>query len=174
MSSPGFHGRAFAVGLAAAAALAGCSSAPLPADSNARLDPVAFFTGRSEGAGMLHSPFFRSRWINVQSLGRPMAGGGLLLTQRIEEQGKRPRTRVWTMRPVGPGRYTGTLTEAVGPVSLTVQGPRADIRYRMKDGLRVRQHLALQRDGRTLLNRLEVRKWGIRVVRVEETIRKRS
>ena len=54
---------------------------------------------------------------------------------------------------------------------LVTDGPRATIRYAMKGGLQVRQQLALQTDGRTLLNHLEVRKWGVRVARVEETIR---
>jgi hypothetical protein len=95
-----------------------------------------------------------------------------VLTQRIAEAGKAPRTREWIIRPVAPGRYSGTLTEAVGPVSLLVSGPRADVRYRMRGGLDVHQQLALQPGGRTILNHLEVFKLGVRVARVEETIRK--
>jgi hypothetical protein len=53
-----------------------------------------------------------------------------------------------------------------------VAGPRATIRYRMKSGLAVAQQLALQPGGRTLLNRLTVTKFGIRVATLDETIRK--
>jgi len=57
-------------------------------------------------------------------------------------------------------------------VNVSVVGPRAYIKYRMSEGLTVGQLLALQSDGKTLLNRLHVRKFGIRVATVDETIRK--
>jgi hypothetical protein len=76
------------------------------------------------------------------------------------------------MRQIGPGRFTGTLTDAVGPASIEVAGARATIRYRMKGGLDVSQQLALQPGGRTVLNRLTVTKFGIRVATLDETIRK--
>ena len=42
----------------------------------------------------------------------------------------------------------------------------------MKKGFMVRQELALQPDGLTVLNRLEVFKLGVRVAWLDETIRK--
>jgi hypothetical protein len=36
----------------------------------------------------------------------------------------------------------------------------------------VAQELALQSDGKTLLNRLSVSKWGMQVARLDEVIRK--
>jgi hypothetical protein len=42
----------------------------------------------------------------------------------------------------------------------------------MKNGLDFEQHLALQRGGTTVLNRLTVRKFGVPVATLEETIRK--
>ena len=42
----------------------------------------------------------------------------------------------------------------------------------MKNGMEVRQLLALQADERTVLNHLEVRKFGVRVAQLDETIRK--
>ena len=162
-----------AVLLTSTLALSACTSVRLPAaDSRARFDPISFFTGRSEGRGELRQLFAASRAMRVESTGRRSSGGGLLLTQRISQQGKPARVRHWVMQPVSPGRFTGSLTEAVGPVSLVVAGPRAEIRYRMKGGLLVRQQLALQADGRTLLNQLDVTKFGLRVARVEEIIRK--
>lgn len=144
----------------------------LPADPRASLEPLSFFSGASRGRGTFRQILSAPRDLRVESVGRRAPGGGLVLTQVIRLEGKQPRTRRWTMRQVGPGRYIGELTEAVGPVSITVAGPRATIRYRMDGGLEVRQQLALQADGRTLLNHLEVRKWGVRVAHVEETIRK--
>ena len=152
--------------------LPGCTDVQLPAAAATSLNPISFFTGNSRGDGSLRQVLGRTRAIKVDSAGRPQPGGALLLTQRITEEGKAPRTREWLMRPAGPGRYTGTLTDAVGPVEITVEGPRAEVRYSMKKGLKVRQELALQPDGLTILNRLEVYKLGVRVAWLDETIRK--
>jgi hypothetical protein len=152
--------------------LPSCTDVRLPAVAAATLDPVAYFSGNSHGEGRLHQVLGKARAITVESAGRPQPGGALLLTQRITEEGKAPRTREWVMRPAGPGRYTGSLTDAVGPVELTVRGARAEVRYTMRKGLNVRQQLALQPDGLTVLNRLEVYKLGVRVAWLDETIRK--
>ena len=154
-----------------ALALTGCTSIRLPAAEQASLDPIAFFTGRTFGTGTLNVVLSGSTPIAVESVGRPEPGG-LLLRQTIREGDQPPRVREWRIRRVAPGRYTGTLTEAEGPVTLTTRGPRALIRYRMKDGLAVEQQLALQADERTILNDLLVSKWGVRVARLSETIRK--
>jgi hypothetical protein len=161
------------VAIAAALAVGGCATpSTLPADPNARFDPRAFFTGRSHGEGTLHKIIGGDSKIVVDSIGRPDRRGGLVLDQNIRSGAKSPRQRRWIMRPSGPNRYTGTLSEAEGPVDVQVNGPRATIRYRMRGGIDIEQHLALQSDGRTLLNRLNARKFGIRVARLEETIRK--
>jgi hypothetical protein len=154
-----------------ALALSGCTSIRLPAAEQASLDPIAFFAGTSHGSGTLKVIASSTAPIAVESVGRPEPNG-LLLRQTIHEGDKPPRVREWRIRRLAPNRYTGTLTEADGPVSLTTRGPRALIRYRMKNGMTVQQQLALQADERTILNHLEVRKWGVRVARLEETIRK--
>ena len=152
--------------------LTGCATAVLlPADSRSSLDPIEFFQGATQGEGTFHRIFAAPARLEVESTGIRKRNGDLVLTQRIRRSGEAPRTRTWIIRPVGPDRYTGTLTEAVGPVEITTNGPRASVRYAMKNGLSVRQQLALQSDG-SLLNHLEVRKWGMRVARVDETIRK--
>lgn len=151
--------------------LAGCTQVELPATSAAALDPVAFFRGPTHGDGRFHQVMSSPHGVQVDSVGQPRPGGGLLLTQRITEAGKEPRTREWVIQPAGPGRYTGTLTDAVGPVELTVEGARAEVRYSMKKGLKVTQELALQADGKTILNHLEVHKLGVRVAWLDETIR---
>ena len=157
----------------AALCLAGCAEASdLPADALARFDPISFFTGRSHGDASLRKLMSSDVRVQVDSVGRSDGQGGLILDQTIREGAKPARQRRWVMRPVAPNRFTGTLTDAVGPVEVTIAGPRANIRYRMKSGLDVEQQLALQSDGRTLLNVLIVKKLGVRVARLTETIRK--
>jgi hypothetical protein len=159
---------------AAAATLAtGCAtSVVLPADPRATLDPVAFFNGRTHGDATLRKVFSAPVPVTVDSVGRLNNHGNLQLEQVISEGGKSSRRRWWVMERAGPGRLTGTLTDAEGPVAITLAGPRATIRYRMKGGLDVEQQLALQPGGRTILNQLTVSKLGVRVARLDETIRK--
>ena len=76
------------------------------------------------------------------------------------------------MRQTGPGRWTGTLTDAAGPVTVVEKGNTGLIRYRMRNGAQVEQELRLLPGGRVLRNRLVVHKWGVRVAWVDETIRK--
>ena len=156
-----------------AATLASCAdAAPQPAASGQGFDPTRFFAGRNHGDGVLRKLVGQPATITVDSIGRLDKSGTLTLDQTINEGSKRPRTRRWIMRPVAPGRFTGSLTDATGPVNVTVGAARATIRYQMKGGFDVEQHLALQSDGRTVLNRLRVRKFGIRVACLDETIRK--
>ena len=156
-----------------ALALGSCNIATvLPADPAGRLDPIAFFEGRTRGEGILHRLLASDLRIRVESTGRRDARGGLILDQSIREGDTAPRLRRWVLHRAGPNRLTGSLTDAGGPVTGTFSGPRATIRYRMRNGLDVEQHLALQSDGRTLLNELSVRRAGVRVARLEETIRK--
>lgn len=158
---------------AAALSLAGCAtSTRLPADVQATFDPVAYFTGRSHGDATLRKVLGGAERVTVSSSGRSDGRGGLILDQTVREGNKAPRQRQWVLRPAGLNHYSGTLTDATGPVDVTVSGPRATIRYRMKGGLDVEQQLALQSDRRTVLNQLRVSKLGIHIAQLDETIRK--
>lgn len=157
----------------AALALGSCAAPALPpADAAATFDAVQFFSGRTQGEGTLHRMIGGSSRITVESTGRVDPRGTLILDQKIREDDKLPRLRRWVIRRTGPNRFTGSLTDADGPVEITVAGARATIRYRMKAGPWVEQQLALQPGGRTLLNRLTVTRLGMRLARLDETIRK--
>lgn len=143
----------------------------LPADQNISFDPITFFKGRTHGEGELHKLFGKPVHVSVDSIGRP-AADGLILDQTIRKAGEPPSTRRWTITRIGKDRYSGTLTEAVGPVTAEVVGPRAEIQYTMRHGLKVEQQLAEQPDGGSVLNRLVVRKLGVQVATLTETIRR--
>ena len=119
----------------------------------------------------MHKLFGKSVHVSVDSVGR-MGKDGLILEQTIRETEKAPNVRRWTIRRVAPNRYSGTLTDAIGPVTAEIVGPLADIRYKMRHGLIVQQQLAQQSDGTTVLNRLVVRKFGARVALLNETIKR--
>jgi hypothetical protein len=161
-----------AVGLLA---LAACTAAAPPEASQAgpAFDPVAFFTGPTQGDGKLDQIMKGTRIVTVDSVGRPERDGSLTLTQRIAMQGDLPRTRVWKFRQTAPGRYTGTLTDASGPVETRAIGRAIRIRYPMQGGLRVEQWLTALPGGKALDNRMTVHKWGVRVATLRERITKR-
>jgi hypothetical protein len=150
--------------------LAACTSVQLPAGA-APFDPIAFFTGATTGEGSLDTLIASPVRVTVKSQGTAIPGG-LRLVQRIQEGAKPPRTRVWIIRKQEDGEYGGTLTDAKGEVRMRSVGPFAVINYRTPSGISIDQQLALQADGRTILNRLEAYKYGIRVAVLDETIRK--
>ena len=156
-------------------ALAACTAAAPPEASQPgpAFDPVAFFTGATHGDGKLDQIMKGTRTVTVESVGTPAANGALTLTQRIATQGEPPRIRVWKLKQVGPGRYAGSLTDAVGPVETLAIGRAIRIRYPMKSGLQVEQWLVALPGGRVLDNQLTVTKWGVRVASLHERITKR-
>ncbi|WP_309603094.1 DUF3833 family protein [Sphingomonas sp.] len=161
-----------AVGLLA---LAACTAAAPPEATQAgpAFDPVAFFTGPSHGDGKLDQIMKGIRTVTVDSVGTPNRDGSLTLTQLIAMQGDPPRTRVWKLKQVAPGRYVGSLTDASGPVETVAIGRTIRIRYPMKGGLQVEQWLIALPGGTVLDNRMTVTKWGMRVATLRERIEKR-
>jgi hypothetical protein len=154
--------------MAAALVLAGVA-APAPAP---KLDVTAFFSGRTHAENVLKIVFKRSARLIVDSVGGRGDRGDFVLIDTVREDGKPVRERKWIMRQTGPNRFTGALSDAVGPVEISVSGDRATIRYVMKGGLQVDQRLQLLADGRTLANHVVVRKFGFKFANVEGKVRK--
>ena len=161
--------------IAAPFLLTACVAEPRPqaADTAAPPFPVLrFFEGRTEGRGTLKAAFKSREAISVQSVGRVGADGTLVVQQTITEGRKPARTREWRIREMSPGRYSGTLTDASGPVSGQVEGNRLHLSLRMKGGLDAEQWLTLAGAGRSAHNIMVVRKLGVTVAALNETIRK--
>jgi hypothetical protein len=164
--------------LAPAALLPLLLAGPLPAQDRAaaaaasRFDPIAFFTGRTQGTGRLRPILSPGRAIDVQGEGRVDRDGTLILRQTVEERGKDPRRREWRIREVAPGRYAGTLSDAAGPVAGELVEGRLRLRYRMKGGLNVVQRIEAAPDGRSARNRMTISRLGVPVARLDETIRR--
>ena len=134
-------------------------------------NPVDFFRGRTAGDATLKVLFQSPQRITVQSLGTRQKDGALVLKQVISQAGKPPRTRYWRFRQTAPNRFAGTLTDASGPVRVDVEGGGVRIRYKDKDNLDFDQQLT-PAGPRTVNNRMRVKRFGIVVARLEETIRK--
>lgn len=143
----------------------------LATPAHAAFDPVAFFSGKSHGEGKLKVVLQPTKTISVDSEGKVEPDGTLLLTQRVVEEGKSPRIRHWRLRRASPTHFTGTLTDATGPVTVDLIGERARIRYNGKNHLAFEQWLTPEGPG-TVLNTMRVKRFGIVVAHFTETIRK--
>ena len=162
-----------AVSGALALLLAACAGAP-PAATNGLPPFVAerFFAGRLDGVGTLKIVLHAPSTTHVTSVGHVGSDGTLVLGQHIEQQGKPARDRHWRIRPIGDGRYIGTLTDASGPVTGEAVGNRLHLGFSMKNGMRVDQWLTLSPDGQVAQNHLIVRKLGVNVATLDEIIRR--
>jgi hypothetical protein len=155
----------------AAAALLLAAAAPA-AEPGPALDMLGFFTGKTHAENVMKIAFQAPHKLVVDSTGGRNKEGEFVLIDNVQEEGKPARKRVWAMHPVGPNHFTGTLTDATGPVDVNVSGDAATIRYTMKDGgLKIVQQLQLQRDG-SVSNHVDARKLGLKFATVQGTIRK--
>ena len=155
----------------AIALLAGSASAA--PDAPRKLDITAFFTGRTHADNDLKIVFHSPTKLIVDSVGGKGDRGDFVLIDTVHEGDKPVRTRKWIMRPAGPNHFTGSLSDAIGPVDIAVAGDTATIRYVMKDGhLNIVQQLQLRPDGRSLANHVDARKFGLKFARVDGVVRK--
>jgi hypothetical protein len=153
--------------LAALVLTPGADAAPAP---GAAFDPVAFFAGRTTGEGRLKKAFSASQATHVVSFGKVGADGALVLEQTVRIEGDPVRKREWRLREVSPGHYEGTLSDAKGPVVATLERGVLHIAYSDKDGYAFRQQLTLAPGGQQAHNAMKVRRFGLTVATVDETI----
>ena len=134
--------------------------------------PEQFFVGRTEGRGTVNVMLSRRHGVRVHTRGRLERGNVLVLDQRIEEEGKPARDRIWRLQRSGPNRITGTITDARGPVTGEISGNVLSLHYRLAEGPTVEQRITFQPGGRVAQNRMTFRRFGFNVATVEETIRR--
>lgn len=104
--------------------------------------------------------------------GKIREDGSLDLVQRVEDEGKPPKERRWRIRQVAPGRYTGTMSEANGPVTIEEVGGRYRFRFKMEGGVSVEQWITPSADGKSGANKITIKKYGMTVGRSEGSVRK--
>ena len=136
------------------------------------LDMLAFFAGRTHSDSTLKVVLKRPVKLIVDSVGGKGDRGDFVMIDTVHEGDKPVRQRKWIMKQAGPNHFTGSLTDATGPINVQVEGDTSTITYMMKGGLKVEQQLQLQRDGRTLSNRVTAKKLGMKFARVEGVVRK--
>lgn len=133
---------------------------------------LAFFEGRTVSEGTTKVVMRKLYKTRSQGLGRIERDGTLLLVQQVEEGPEPRKERRWRIRQVAPNRFSGTMSEAVGPVTVEKVGERFRFSFRMKGGLAVEQWLAPLADGMSARSTLTVRKLGITVATGQAMIRR--
>lgn len=156
--------------------LTGCMSAP-EASRHGHAAPLAlesFFPGRSEGDGVfVNSWTGNERRFHVVILGT-WDGTTLTLVEDFTYADGEKDRKTWVLRRTGPGVFSGTREDVVGAARVWTDGPVVHLSYKVRLGgwtVDFLDTLALQGND-VLLNRAAVGKWGIRLGRVELTIRK--
>ena len=121
---------------------------------------------------MLRVDFSHAKRVHVEGEGRVGSDGALTLVQQVQQHGSPTHVRTWRLKSRGDGSFDASLSDAVGPVDVEAHDNLLHVRFLLKRGLGVEQWIYLQSDGRSALNRMVVRKFGIPVAALRETIRK--
>jgi hypothetical protein len=165
--------RTFMPSFIAALALAACVETPssAPAGRGASFDALTFFSGRTIGTGRLKKIMSASEQTTVHGSGH-VEGDTLILDQAIKEGNKPLRQRRWRIHRDSDGDYSGSLSDAVGPITGHDEGNQLHLAFTMKGGFATEQWLTLAADGRSAHNKMVVKKLGIRVAVLDEEIQK--
>ncbi len=156
----------------AAFIIAGAALFSAPAAAAPPGSPMKFFEGRTEGTGtirILLGKTYRTRSIGHGHFERD---GTMVFVQKVVDDGKPPHERRWKIRQTGPRQFTGTMSEAVGPVTIEEIAGRFRFRFRMKGNLSVEQWLVPLAGGTAARNTLTIRKFGVKVGTSEGMLRK--
>jgi hypothetical protein len=134
--------------------------------------PLRFFEGHTESVGTMRVVMSKSRQVRSSGDGTIGQDGSLTLVQQVRDEGQRPHKRIWRIRQVGPTKFSGTMTEATGPVTIEQVGGGYRFRFAMRGGLSVEEWLIPNADGNSGSSSLTVRKFGMTVAKSEGVIRK--
>lgn len=161
--------------------LAGCSSlAPTRfAGAKPEFDPVVFFTGSTRSWGVFENRSGDPARRFTTACNGHLEAGTLVLDQEfVYEDGSRQQ-RHWRIRRTDAHHIEATANDVVGTGVGEVYGNafRWEYTVALKPGnplydVHLKQWMYLQADGRTMLNRATVTKFGVEVAQVTEFFRR--
>lgn len=135
--------------------------------------PEHFFLGRTEGSGTAQLTIGGARKVRDVTRGRLDPSGALILDQIVYEERKPARRRSWRLVRSGPNRLSGTISDAVGPITGVVRGNVFHLKYQTREEkAQVEQWITLHPGGRTASNRMVFKKFGFKAATLDSTIRK--
>lgn len=161
--------------------LTSCSSIKPESFSNTapNLDPVQFFGGHTHSAGVLEARSGKpSERITTKTVGA-YADGVLSMKQDLFQENKNPTHRNFRLKLTDPHHVEGTGSDIVGTAHGHLYGNYFTWSFQLKiadKGLvkkvNMTQHMYLMPDGKTLIIRSIIRKFGIIVKEITEQFHK--
>lgn len=140
------------------------------ADAEPTFDPIAYFTGPVHSWGVIESRNGTPKTRLTATLDGRLEGDILILTQDFTFDDGRKQRRVWQLRRIDAHRYDATADDVIGVATGHAYGNSFNWDYtlQLKPGnplSRVRMHhwMYLAGDGRTLINRVTIRRFGVQV-----------
>lgn len=173
MTSTGFHplrDTCHRLGLGVVLSTACVPSAAGAAASFAQ--PIRFFEGRTEMVSVVKVAMRKPYRSQTVGRGRILPDGSLALVQDVRDSDKPARQRVWRIRQAASGQFVGTMSEALGPVSIVEVNGRYRFNFKMKGNLMVEQWITPLPSGNAARSETTIKKFGVRVARSEGFIRK--
>jgi len=122
---------------------------------------LKFFEGETRSDGTLKIMWGKQRRSRSVGQGTIRPDGSLSLVQKVDDEGKPPHERRWLIRPVAPGRYSGTMSQAQGPVTIDEVSGRYRLQLKTTSGLSVEQWLTPLPGGKSAKSHITVRKLGM-------------
>lgn len=144
----------------------------VPAKAERILEPLRFFEGRTEMLSLVKVMMKEPYSSRTVGRGQILPDGSLSLVQQIHNHGKPASQRRWKIREISPGKFTGTMSEAIGPVQIQQIGGKFLFKFRMKGKLAIEQWVTPLPGGKTARTKMTAKKLGMRVATSEGTIRK--
>ena len=148
------------------------------AGSGPNFDLTRHLNGQLVSEGTIFGPLSRvnSRFV-AQMDGEWQDGTGILKETFVYSGTGHVQTREWTLTLLGDGKFTGTAPDIVGTAQGKVSGATARLSYRIRlpesaggHILSVTDWMYLMDNG-NIINRSEMRKFGLKVAELVATIR---
>lgn len=154
-----------------AALLAGCA-APSPADYAAErplLDLKTYFNGKLTGYGAVSDRSGKVRRRFVVAITGTWKGDDGELDERFTYSDGKTEQRIWRIRHLGGGRYSGRADDVVGEAAGVASGNALNWRYTLRLPVDNKVYEVdfddwmFLVDERVMLNKAVMSKWGFRV-----------
>ena len=128
-----------------------------------------YFNGKTQAWGMFHDRFGNLKRTFKVDITGTLKSDKLILDERFLYDDGEKDSRIWTINILGNNQYTGTASDVVGEATGVAAGNALNWKYKLN--LKVKNSTILVdfddwmflQDRNVLINRAEVKKWGINI-----------
>ena len=128
-----------------------------------------YFNGKTEAWGMFHDRFGNLKRMFKVNITGTLESDKLILDERFLYDDGEKDSRIWTINILGDNQYSGTASDVVGEAKGVATGNALNWKYKLN--LKVKDSTVLVdfddwmflQDRNVLINRAEVKKWGINI-----------